>query len=221
MEKHPRLNGKIAFDVYQTYGVPIDVVKEIAFQRGQEIKKGDFDKEFEKHQTLSREGAIKKFSGGLADHSEEVTRLHTTTHLLHQALRDVLGAHVKQEGSNITPKRLRFDFTHPKKLTQEEIKKVEILVNKKIGENLKVSWEIMTPEEAKKEGALAFFEKKYEEKVKVYLIGDPARGGQFFSKEVCGGPHVDFTGVLGKFKILREESAGVGLRRIYAVLNHA
>lgn len=211
-----QLSGKLLFDLFQTHGLPFEVAQDLLEQWGKKIDKEikeEYEKEFEKHQRLSRKGAEKKFAGGLADHSEETTKLHTATHLLHQALREILGVHVKQAGSNITPKRLRFDFSHSKKLTEEEIKKVEKLVNEKIDQNLKVSWRIMTPEEAKKEGALAFFEKKYEEKVKVYSIDD-------WSKEICGGPHVDFTGVLGKFKILKEESAGAGSRRIYAVLNH-
>lgn len=211
-----QLSGKLLFDLFQTHGLPFEVAQDLLEQWGKKIDKEikeEYEKEFEKHQRLSRKGAEKKFAGGLADHSEETTKLHTATHLLHQALREILGVHVKQAGSNITPKRLRFDFSHSKKLTEEEIKKVEKLVNEKVDQNLKVSWRIMTPEEAKKEGALAFFEKKYEEKVKVYSIDD-------WSKEICGGPHVDFTGVLGKFKILKEESAGAGSRRIYAVLNH-
>ncbi|TSC54429.1 MAG: alanyl-tRNA synthetase, partial [Microgenomates group bacterium LiPW_16] len=175
-----------------------------------------------KHQEISRAGAKKKFAGGLADHSEEVTKLHTATHLLHQALGEVLGGHVRQSGSNITAERLRFDFTHPQKITDEELKKVEEIVNQKIEENLPVKMEIMTVEEAKKASALAFFEEKYGEKVKVYSIGPStrsARSGRPFSVEICGGPHVNFTGKLGRFKIVKEEAAGAGVRRIYATLN--
>jgi len=218
------LSGKLLFDLFQTHGLPFEVAQDLLEQWGKKIgkeTKEEYEKEFEKHQTLSRKGAIKKFSGGLADHSEVVTKLHTATHLLHQALREILGDYIKQSGSNITSKRLRFDFTHSKKLTPEEIKKVEKMVNEKIKQNLKVSWETMTLDQAKKDGALAFFEKKYEEKVKVYLIGDPVKDRQIFSKEVCAGPHVDFTRVLGRFRIVKEESAGTGIRRIYGMLNYA
>ena len=154
-----------------------------------------------------------KFTGGLQDHSIEVIKLHTATHLLHAALRKVLGTHVQQIGSNITKERLRFDFIHPKKLSKEEIKKIEDLVNKQIAKNLKVESKIMSLTEAQKQGALAFFGQKYPEKVKVYSIGA-------FSKEVCGGPHVSFTGQLKKFRIRKEESCGAGKRRIYATLNN-
>ena len=152
----------------------------------------------------------KKFSGGLAERSEQTVKLHTATHLLHQALRDVLGKHVRQVGSNITPERLRFDFTHPRQLTKIEIKKVETIVNQKIKENLPVKMKMMTLEEAEKAGALAFFRERYGEKVKVYFIDD-------YSIEVCAGPHVTSTGVIGSVRIVKEESAGAGKRRIYAV----
>jgi alanyl-tRNA synthetase len=147
----------------------------------------------------------------LADHSTEAIQYHTATHLLHQALRDTLGQHVLQKGSNITRHRLRFDFSHPSQLTPEEIEKVEKLVNKKIQEGLPVKREEMTVQQAKQEGALGLFEQKYGEKVSVYSIGD-------FSKEICGGPHVANTGLLGSFKITKQESAGAGVRRIKAVL---
>jgi len=142
---------------------------------------------------------------------EKVTKLHTATHLLHQALREVLGKSVRQMGSDITPERLRFDFSFPRKLKEEEIKKVEDLVNQKIRENLPVIKKEMKFQEAQEIGALAFFKEKYPEKVSVYFIGD-------FSKEVCAGPHVKETGVLGEFKIIKEESAGAGIRRIKAIL---
>jgi len=159
------------------------------------------------------------FKGGLADHSSKVTKLHTATHLLHSALRKVLGNHVQQIGSNITTERLRFDFTHPNKLTPEEIKKVDDLVNKQIKKNLKIESKTMSLAEAQKQGALSFFGQKYPDKVKVYTIGCPKPGlGQPFSKEVCGGPHVDFTAKLGRFRIKKEESCGAGKRRIYGVL---
>jgi alanyl-tRNA synthetase len=156
------------------------------------------------------------FKGGLADHSVETTKLHTATHLLHTSLRKVLGEHVSQRGSNITVERLRFDFSHDKKMTEEEIKKVEDMINEQIEKSLPVSFEIMTLDEARKKGALAFFGEKYAEKVKVYTIGDP--DGVWFSKEVCGGPHVTNTSELGHVRIIKEEAAGAGVRRIYAKL---
>jgi alanyl-tRNA synthetase len=205
------LPGEKAFYLYESFGFPIELTKELASEKNLKVDLAGFDKALLEHKEVSRKGVEKKFSGGLADHSEEVTKLHTATHLLHQALRLVLGEHVRQSGSNITAERLRFDFNNPQKLTAEEIQKVEEIVNQKIKENLPVKMKIMRLNEAKKEGALAFFGEKYGNEVKVYNIGD-------FSKEVCGGPHVDFTGVLRKFKIIKEESAGAGIRRIYGVL---
>jgi alanyl-tRNA synthetase len=151
------------------------------------------------------------FKGGLADHSEQTTKLHTATHLLHKALREVLGDHVAQKGSNITPERLRFDFSHPEKMTKEQIAEVERIVNEQIRADLPVSYETMTLEEARQNGAVALFGDKYDEVVKVYSIGD-------FSKEVCGGPHVQHTGELGSFKITKEQSSSQGVRRIKAVV---
>jgi alanyl-tRNA synthetase len=212
LQAKPKVDGKLAFDLYQTYGFPFEVTLELLSQWGRLVNekrlKEEFDQEFKKHQKLSKKGVVKKFAGGLADHSEEVARLHTATHLLHQALRDVLGDHVRQVGSNITPERLRFDFTHPKKLTAAEIKQIEAIINEQIKANLPVKMEMMTLEEAKKKGALAFFGEKYGEKVKVYSIGD-------YSQEVCGGPHVSFTGQIGRVKITKEESVGAGRRRLY------
>ncbi|MBU3957220.1 alanine--tRNA ligase [Patescibacteria group bacterium] len=213
IEKYKVLNGKSAFYLYETYGFPLEMTQEIAQERGQKIKKGVFEKEFKKHQELSKKGVETKFAGGLADHSEEVTKLHTTTHLLHQALRDVLGDHVQQVGSNITPKRLRFDFTHPEKLTEAQMKKVEKIMNEKIKANLLVKIKTMTLAEAKKKGALAFFGEKYSDKVKVYMIGG-------YSQEVCGGPHVKSTKEIGRVKIIKEKAVGAGRRRIYAQLAH-
>jgi len=170
-----------------------------------------FEKEYEKHQEISRQGSEKKFKSGLADTSEETTKLHTATHLLHQALREVLGTHVQQKGSNITEERLRFDFSQDKKMTDEEIKKAESIVNEKIKEALPVKREEMTIEQAKKQNALAFFGAKYGENVSVYSIGN-------FSKEVCAGPHAQNTIELGKFKIIKEEAVASGVRRIKAIL---
>ncbi|MCG2685781.1 alanine--tRNA ligase, partial [Candidatus Parcubacteria bacterium] len=205
------ISGEEAFDLYQTYGFPLELTKEMAGERGLVVDEEGFAQAFAKHQEKSRAGLDKKFAGGLADQSEIVTRYHTATHLLHAALRQVLGEQVHQKGSNITPERLRFDFSHPEKMTAEQIKQVEDLVNQKIKENLPVAVETMSLAEAEKQGALAFFGQKYGDQVKVYSIGQ-------FSKEVCGGPHIESTGELGNFKILKEKSVGRGLRRIRAVL---
>lgn len=214
--KIEKIDGKKAFDLYQTYGFPLELTIEIFSEKGQEIDKEQFQKEFEKHKEKSRTASAGMFKGGLADHSVETTKLHTATHLLHKSLREVLGDHVSQKGSNITVERLRFDFSHDKKMTEEEIKKVEDMINKQIEKALPVSYEIMTLAEAREKGALAFFGEKYGEKVKVYTIGDP--NGNWFSKEVCGGPHVTNTSELGHVRIIKEEAAGAGIRRIYAKL---
>ena len=186
--------------------------EEIARERGQQVDRAEFGGEFKKHQDLSRTSAKGMFKGGLADHGEAVVKLHTTTHLMHQALRSVLGTHVQQKGSNITNERLRFDFSHSQKVTPEEIKEVERIVNEQIARNLKVSFADTTYDDAIKAGALAFFGERYPEKVKVYEIGD-------FSKEICGGPHIENTTVLGRFSISREEASSAGVRRIYAILS--
>jgi len=205
------LQGKTVFRLYDTYGFPPELTKELCDERGFTCDMEGFQKQFKKHQELSRAGADKKFAGGLADHEEMTTKLHTATHLMHEALRRVLGKHVQQKGSNITVERLRFDFTHPDKMTPEEIKKVEDSVNEVIHKDLPVKYKEMTKEEADNLGALAFFAEKYGDRVKVYTIGD-------YSKEVCGGPHVERTGLLGKFKIIKEQSSSAGVRRIKAVL---
>ncbi len=216
LQAKTNVDGKLAFDLYQTYGFPFEVTLELLSQWGKLVNKKrieeEFNSELKKHQKLSQTSLKKKFAGGLADHSQQVTKLHTATHLLHQALREVLGSHVKQVGSNITPERLRFDFTHSEKLSKKEIKKVEDLINKKIKANLKVKMEVMSLEDAKKKGALAFFNQRYKDKVKVYSIGD-------FSKEVCGGPHVNSLSEIGGVKIIKEKSIGAGRRRIYAQLS--
>ncbi len=170
-----------------------------------------FKKAFEKHQEASRSGSEKTFKGGLADHTEVTTALHTATHLLHEALRRVLGDHVEQKGSNITTERLRFDFSHPQPMTPEEKQQVEDIINQEIQRGSKVSLDTMTVAQAKDAGALALFTNKYEEKVKVYSIGE-------FSKEVCGGPHVESLQGMGRFKIKKEQSSSAGVRRIKAVL---
>lgn len=208
-EKTEHIDGKIVFDLYQSYGFPLEITEELAREKGQEIDHAEFEKEFEKHRELSRTASAGIFKGGLGEDTPQTRKLHTATHLLHAALRQVLGEHVKQMGSNITPERLRFDFSYPKPLTEDEIKLIGELVNQKIKENLPVSWKETTLDEALKEGALAFFGEKYGDKVKVYTIGD-------FSKEVCGGPHVENTGEIGRVTITKEEGLGSGTRRIYA-----
>ena len=203
--------GTIVFRLYDTYGFPPEVTKELAQENGFKVDLKEFEELFKKHQEKSRQGAEHKFKGGLADQNEKTISYHTATHLLHQALRTVLGDHVKQSGSNITEERLRFDFTHPQKMTKEEIQKVEDLVNEQIQRDLKVTCEEMSYEDAKKSGAIGLFTDKYGDKVKVYTIGD-------FSKEICGGPHLTHTGNMGTFKIKKEESSSSGIRRIKAVL---
>ena len=206
-----KIPGKIAFDLYQSFGFPLELTIEMAKEEGLLVDEREFEEEFKRHREISRRGAEKKFGGIGKEVTYEAIKLHTATHLLHAALRKVLGEHVKQMGSDITPERLRFDFSHPKKLTKEEIKRIEDLVNQKIKENLEVKKEEMSLKEALESGALAFFKEKYPEKVTVYSIGD-------FSKEICAGPHVKRTGELGHFKIIKEESAGSGIRRIKAIL---
>jgi alanyl-tRNA synthetase len=205
------LPGKIVFDLFQSYGFPFEITKEIAKEEGLEVDEKDFQERFKKHQEISRVGAEKKFGGLGKVIDYNMVKLHTATHLLHAALREILGEKVKQMGSDITPERLRFDFSFDRKLTKEEIKKVEDLVNQKIKEDLEVKREEMSLKDALKSGALAFFKEKYPERVTVYTIGN-------FSKEICAGPHVKRTSELGIFKIKKEESVGKGIRRIYAIL---
>lgn len=205
------LEGKIVFNLYDTYGFPPEITLELAKEKGFYIDLNEFRQLFKEHQELSRQGASQKFKGGLADNSEETTALHTATHLLHKALQLVVGEHARQKGSNITKERLRFDFTHTQKLTVEELRKVEEIVNRIIEQGLEVSCFEMTYEEAKAAGAEGLFTQKYGDIVKVYSIGD-------FSKEICGGPHIDNTSKLGYFKIIKEESVASGVRRIKAVL---
>ena len=213
--KNPKkiIPGRMAFKLYDTYGFPIELTEELASESGLTVNREEFDEAFKKHQELSRAGSEQVFKGGLADHSEQTTAYHTATHLLHKALRMVLGDHVQQKGSNITAERLRFDFSHPEPMTEAEKKEVERLVNEAIKADLPVTMEVMPLEEAKKIGAMALFGEKYEDIVKVYKIGD-------FSTEVCGGPHVERTGSLGRFCIKKEQSSSSGVRRIRAVLEH-
>lgn len=205
-------SGRAAFDIYQSYGFPLELTEELLKERGISIDEDKFKEAFRSHQEISRAGAEKKFGGLGKNASENSARLHTATHLLQAALREVLGDHVKQMGSDITSQRLRFDFSHPKKMTPEEIKKVEDLVNQKIKEDLEVKREEMDYQEAIKSGALAFFKEKYPERVSVYSIEN-------FSKEICAGPHAKRTSELLHFKIQKEESCGRGIRRIRAILD--
>ncbi|PIE99068.1 MAG: alanine--tRNA ligase [Treponema sp.] len=211
--KNPKkiIPGRLAFRLYDTFGFPVELTEELAKEAGLSVDREGFDIAFKKHQELSRAGSEQVFKGGLADHSEMTTAYHTATHLLHQALRIVLGTHVEQKGSNITAERLRFDFTHPSAMTAEEKAEVERIVNEQIRADLPVSMTTMPLEEAKKAGAMALFGEKYEDIVKVYKIGD-------FSFEVCGGPHVENTGCLGRFKIKKEQSSSAGVRRIRGIL---
>lgn len=206
------ISGEKAFRLYDTFGFPIEFTQELAEEKGYQVDIEGFEQSFKKHQEKSKAGASQKFKGGLADNTEETAKLHTATHLLQAALRQVLGDEVTQRGSNITAERLRFDFTFSRKVTREELDKVESLVNEVIEKDYEVICQEMSIEEAKKSGALGFFDSKYGNRVKVYSIGD-------FSKELCGGPHVSHTGQLGKFKIKKEESSSAGVRRIRAVLS--
>jgi alanyl-tRNA synthetase len=205
------LAGEAVFRLFDTFGFPPTLTAELAQEHGLSADLEGFDVLFKQHQERSRQANQKKFAGGLADHSERTTQLHTATHLLHQALRDVLGAHVRQMGSNITPERLRFDFSHPKKLTAEEIRQVEEVVNQQIQRDLQTTVEVMPLQQALDQGALAFFGERYGDLVKVYRIGD-------YSMEVCGGPHVQHTGGMGRFRITKAETIGHGVQRVRADL---
>ena len=230
LEKIEKVDAVTAFKLYESFGLPFEVIKDVdGGRKARELTREDFDKELEKHREISRAGAVAKFGGhGLylktgevtvRDKSEleKVTRLHTATHLLHAGLRAVLGLEVQQDGSDITVDRTRFDFKFSRKLTEEEIEKVEDWVNDKVKRGLAVKWEEMPYEEAVKAGALAFFREKYPKLVKVYTMQD-LKTGEEFSKELCGGPHVENTAKVGDFKIVKEEAVGAGTRRIRAVV---
>jgi alanyl-tRNA synthetase len=217
-QKIDHLDGKSAFDLFQTYGFPWELTVELATQDGKKINRQEFEAEFTRHQDLSRTASKGMFKGGLQDQSEITTKYHTTTHLLHKALRLILGDHVQQKGSNLNAERLRFDFSHSEKLTPDQLQQVEDLVNQKIDEDLPVIRTEQPKTQALSEGALAFFVEKYPDIVSVYTVGSP---DHWFSKELCGGPHVNSTGVIGHIKIFKEESAAAGIRRIYARLAQA
>ena len=212
------ISGEDAFRLYQSYGFPLELIEEIALEKGLSIDVDEFEKALEKHQNISRQGAENKFGGVGKDAGEEGAKLHTATHLLHSALRKVLGEHVEQMGSDINAERLRFDFKHTQKMTPEEIKKVEDLVNEKIKEDLEIKKEEMDIDEALESGALAFFKEKYPDKVNVWTMLN-SESGEVFSKEICAGPHAGKTSELKSFKIVKEESSSAGVRRIKAVIN--
>jgi len=206
------ISGIDAFNLYQTYGFPIEMTKELAQEKGFDVDEDRFKEQLIKHQDLSRTASAGMFKGGLADVKEETTALHTVAHLMLAGLRKVLGSHIHQKGSNINGERVRFDFSHPDKLTDEQKKAVEDFVNEAIQAKVPVVMEELTLDEAKEHGAEGAFEHKYGEKVKVYTIGE-------YSKEICGGPHVENTGgIKGTFKIKKEESSSSGVRRIKAVV---
>ncbi|WP_229597426.1 alanine--tRNA ligase [Rossellomorea vietnamensis] len=211
MSNRTKIDGKTAFKLYDTYGFPVELTLELAKEKGLGIDMKEYNLHFENHRKQSQLGAEKKFKGGLADNSVETARLHTATHLLHQSLREILGDSVEQKGSNITTERLRFDFSFDRKVTKDELKRIEDLVNQEISKNHAIKSEQLSVNVAKQEGAIGLFSSKYDEVVTVYSIGN-------FSKEICGGPHADHTGELGKFKIKKEESSSSGVRRIKAVL---
>jgi alanyl-tRNA synthetase len=218
------ISGKQAFKLFESFGFPLEMTLELARENGLTVDTDAFEEAYKSHQDLSRAGAEQKFKGGLADHSEMSTKYHTATHMLNAALRQVLGDHVQQRGSNITAERLRFDFSHPEKMTEEQKKQVEDLINYGIQHDYHVSFAEMTVEEAKEQGALGVFEDKYDTKVKVYTVGDKSQkpsatfNSLTFSKEICGGPHVEHTGTMGRFRIVKEEAVSAGIRRIKAVL---
>ena len=206
-----QIDGVNAFHLYDTYGFPVEMTQELARERGLTVDMDGFHECFRKHQATSQAGAEQRFKGGLADHSEQSARLHTATHLMHAALRKVLGPEVAQKGSNITAERLRFDFSFGRKMTKEELAEVERLVNEAIESHTPITCEEMTVAQAKEQGAIGLFESKYGEQVKVYTMGP-------YSKEICGGPHAQNTGDLVSFKIKKEESSSAGVRRIKAVI---
>lgn len=231
LDKIKDIDAKTAFFLFESFGLPYEVIKELGKEKAKDLQRADFEAEFAKHQEISRAGAEKKFGGhglildtgelkaGSEEELQKVLRLHTTTHLLHQALRDVLGDSVRQMGSDITPERTRFDFAFDRKLTPEEIAKVEKIANEKVAADWPMRFREMSKDEAEKTGALHFFKTKYPEKVKVYYAG-PADVGivEAYSKEFCGGPHVEHTGEIGRIKIVKEEAVAAGVRRLRATV---
>lgn len=216
IEKISDIDGKKAFDLYQTFGFPLEVTEEIFTEKGQQIDHAQFAKEFDNHKNLSRTASAGKFKGGLADHSDQVLKYHTATHLLHQALFDVLGDDIRQEGSNITAERLRFDFYSSVKPAPDEVQRIEDIVNEKVAEALPMRFKLMPKEEAYSIKARSFFRDKYPDTVKVYYIGgEDDKPATAYSKEFCGGPHVTNTKEIGRVKIQKIETIGSNLYRIY------
>lgn len=231
LKRLEKVNAPEAFKLYESFGLPYELIKDVAKDKAKDLTREAFDEEFKKHQEKSRAGAEKKFGGhglildtgelkaGNEEELKKATRLHTATHLLHASLRKILGNEVHQAGSDITAERLRFDFNFSRKLTPEEIQKIENLANEAVRKDYKVTKEEMAYEDAIKFGALAFFKLKYPSKVNVYSVGDPSTdSGQAFSKELCGGPHVSHTAEIGKIKIIKEEAVSAGVRRIRATV---
>jgi len=218
VQKNNALTGTDAFNLYQTFGFPWELTLELGVMSGVNPNKAEFQAKFKEHQELSRTAAAGDFKGGLANHNEKTVKLHTITHLMHKALKVVLGDHVWQKGSNITEERTRFDFTHPQKMTPEEIQKVEAMVNAWVNRDLAVKREFIPLEEAHKRGAIGLFGEKYDDIVSVYEIYD-RDSGEVVSLEFCGGPHVEHTAVIeGIYKITKEEAVAAGIRRIKASL---
>lgn len=223
--KHDLITGTVAFDLLQSYGFPWELTYELALEKSQHVDRDEFQKEFRKHQELSRTAAAGMFKGGLADHSEATTKLHTAHHILLASLQKLIDPSIKQRGSNITAERLRIDISFQRKFTPEELKKVEDMVNEKIKENCTVTRVEMPRESAEKIGAQMEFGAKYPDRVSIYFVGlaqgiipEQAKTGDYFSSEFCGGPHVGFTGTLGHFTITKEDASSAGVRRIYATL---
>ncbi|PIS05051.1 MAG: alanine--tRNA ligase [Candidatus Buchananbacteria bacterium CG10_big_fil_rev_8_21_14_0_10_42_9] len=211
MSTDKKIDGREAFVLFATYGFPYEMTEELAKEKGLKINKEEFDAEFAKHQDESRKGLTQKFHGGLADQSEATAKMHTANHLLLEALKRLLGRDVNQKGSNINRERLRLDFNFDRKLTDQEIKQLEDMVNEQIQSGLQITNEVIPLTQAREKGATGVFDSKYEEDVSVYKMGD-------FSYEICGGPHAKNTADLGKFKIVKEQSSSAGVRRIKAIL---
>ena len=218
--KNPKkiISGKVAYNLYETYGYPLELTQELGAENGFTVDVEGFKEAERKHQEASKTAEAGKAKGGIAEQSEAATKYHTATHLLQQALVNVLGPQVSQKGSNINAERMRFDFTFERPMTPEEIKKVEAIVNEKIKEDLPVTMEVMPLADAQAAGARALFTNKYGEDVKVYTIGRDVKN-DWFSKEVCGGPHVQHTAQIGDFKIEKEQSSSAGVRRIRATIS--
>jgi|SRR3989338_3055076 len=217
-ENQKEISGKEAFLLFQSYGFPIEITEEMAKEKNIEVNKDDFEKEYRKHQELSRTTSAGVFKSGLSDHSEKTTRLHTATHLLNEAMSQVLGPEVAQRGSNITQERTRFDFVFNRKLTDQEIKKIENIVNNIVKKALEVKCEELEYKKALESGAKGEFDHKYPEKVTVYTVIDTEEERGYFSKEICAGPHVNNTKDIGKIKITEQSSVSAGVRRIKAIV---